>query len=346
VLALVAIAAVLAGYGLVHGGDAAPAAEGAAAAAPAADTAPADAAPVAAVAPGPAAPAAAHELHMGRISVAMREKQRRREEIARLRLGTPDKLALVRALLASARAGDAEAEAAIARAFMECMMWTYPDSEGRSWQEHLQDPRLPAGERAIVEKGLGSCGPLNSASPDEVGTYAQWQELARESGDGLAVMDQELPLDGQNIDAHLSNFHQAVATGDSAVLRRIFNNYAVVSDGLGWNGLPRDEYRHQYRLFKAISELSACELGEDCSGQSVRADCSNAPAVFDCSYAGDPLRYYELHLSPADYAYVTNYAQTLTDHFLSGNTDWPEARAYEDWLRKAAKDTDAQAGQK
>jgi hypothetical protein len=267
----------------------------------------------------------------------MAAKLDRREEIVRTWRRSADALSFVRWLLPAARAGDSEAQKAIADQLRSCYSVEHQEIRGKTWRQLLQNPNWNPNHRAEIEQQLTKCEPLNAASEDEVGSYGEWMQQAVAGGDGSAILEQSRIGEGRSTEDQMADFHRAVATGDPAVLRSIVASYAYESDGFSWGSQHPEDMLAQMRLLNASIDLAECRLGADCSTQTVQEECGAWWSQYDCSYADNLRSYYELHLSRQDFAKADGYAQTLADEFLSGQYQWPEATAYENLLRNQSK---------
>lgn len=271
------------------------------------------------------------------VTASMIEKLRRRNELRRAWMDSTDDLEFVRSLLPAARAGDSEAQMQIVAVLSTCAFWERPDRRGRTQRQNLTGPGSTPEGRANIEHALAKCDPLESAPADEIGTREEWLRRAADAGDGDALLVRAEETENRSGDDRVADFRHAIASADPEVLITIAAHYAYFVDGYSWGALPREEADQRRELFSASLQLARCRLGEDCSAQAIQENCGQEYSRFDCTYAPDVESYYELHLSAADFATARAQAQQLTDNFLSGSYDWPEAKSYEASLRRPGR---------
>jgi hypothetical protein len=261
-------------------------------------------------------------VHAAKKASSMAVQLRRREVLARAFEESGDLLAFVRSILAAAKAGDVEAQVAIAQALSECS-----DADLKAGPEkRLTDPNLDDATRESFERQLHRCETLRVASPDDVGTSDAWMKRAAEGGSGPAIMEvAEDPKSGDT-EHRIAEFHRAIDAGDPLVLFSLMVYYDATHDSSPWWGRSGTGW-----TAAAAMTLAQCQLGVDCSdkGMLYRMHCANGR----CGNADTLQRYYELRLNPQQYADVQAQVQILVDRFLSGRYDWPEAQAYEDRIR-------------
>ncbi len=279
---------------------------------PANSATPAAVAAVLATPPAPAAkpPPAARAIPL----VDLGHRRRLQQEF----MEATDWLAFVRRQLPEARAGDSEAALMIANALSIC---------GGIEKRAAAAANGKGEEGEDSESGRRFCAALLQAPPDEVGTAADWLRQAAEQGNGLALLSRADDADlGRSIEQRIADLHAAIASADPTVVNRLI--LAGYAD-------KHTEYpvsTRDFRMNTAESDLVVCALGYDCG--------VNGP-VYDgmyckrkgCLHADGVERYYELSMSPEDYAEAQNYSRQLAARATSGRYDWPEAQLLERQLK-------------
>jgi hypothetical protein len=269
------------------------------------------------------------------LSTAMVDKLRERRELQQ-RKNTEDEAALARSLLPAAQAGDTEAQMMLAWILTDCMFLDHRYRSGKTERDYLLMGETGPGRQDYLMKQLIACDALRAMPGDKLGTREEWLRRAAEGGDGRALMQRASEAEGMSIDARIADFHRAIASADPDVLRAIAGLYFIPSPPSA-DADAAQEARDAANLGRVAMDLADCSLGQDCSAQALAADCKNEFSSFDCSYADSVSDYYQRHLSAADFAQANALAKRLTDDFVSGSYDWPEAKAYEEGLRKPRK---------
>lgn len=252
---------------------------------------------------------------------------RRRRDMEREMIASPDLLEFVRAHLPEARSGDGEVQQLLSEALQLCASIEAdilaPGSELRA---ALNNPAADAAQRKQALSFSRRCDALTSAQA-ETGTSSFWRDLAAERGVGAALLEQAGDPQ-RSAGQRLVDFRRALSTVDPSVVMML--TYA------GPYALNRAEAGGTAEMdFDGISAAQAlvqCKLGYDCSSTgAVYEDlhCKSKRSRPNCQRADDVQRYYELSLNPQRFAAVDEYASTLVANMRSGNDDWPEAQTLE-----------------
>lgn len=243
-------------------------------------------------------------------------------------------LAFVEKYLAAARAGDTEAQFAIAERFRFCerrlSLIPPPGSEKRAKLE-----ARPGGTQQIAH-AQHLCDGLMQASADDVGTANGWLQQAADGGNGAALLELAIqnPL-AESVDQRISDLHRALDTGDPQVLSAV-----VVSAHQAYlTGDQMDTDDADIMKYGLI--LAQCDLGMSCS---ISGPDSAICSVYACGQATDLQGTIQLNLAPWVYTRARAYADELLANLASGNHDWPEAAAMEATIRGTAAGLSASAG--
>lgn len=238
-----------------------------------------------------------------------------------------DLLAFVRKHLAEARAGDGEAQYAIAQILASCAtLEKQTTADGRPVRDALGDATASERDRRQAQLIASHCDPLDDARA-EVGTAADWYRQADRGGVGAAMLDEaQSGPDFGSAEARVDKLRRAVATGDPDVIVAL-----VASDQQIRDTASRDPV-----YVAAAMGLTQCALGYDCSGTGpiYQSACPNG-----CPHADNVQNYFELNMNPPEFAAAQAYAATLAANIASGSDSWPQAQALEQGIAGAAADS-------
>jgi hypothetical protein len=298
---------------------------------------PAAPAPMAASAPGPAAkPPQISPLLLAKKKDEAAPKRvdlSRRWTLTRQLVESQDLLAFVRGQLDQARAGDGEAQLAVAMALQLCEnleKTRLPD--GRRLSAALSDPAASDQQRSMAHNVADRCDPLLQAQ-SEIGSATDWLHRAERNGVGAAMMIAAgLGPDYGSEQERIDSFRQALASADPAVVEQLIFN----SDR--WSRAGDAVQTENPENVMAAIALSQCALGYDCSDSGFIYEqlCRRGR----CAHADSVQRYYELKLNPQEFAAVQDYAASLVANLRSGRDDWPEAQKLEQRIRDAGPEAD------
>lgn len=225
--------------------------------------------------------------------------------------------------IASARAGDDEAQLFISRALGMCSVFEEKVLPKGSAYRAAAESAPPYSERykqAIHSEKL--CDPLAAANTDDVGTAEYWLKRAAEGGNGEAQFEIALNEDGQlSADDRVGYFHRALSSGNPYVV-------PLLVLYVGYDHLSGDEQiRSNPQLSTAAAALAQCEMGANCSSSSMTF--LNNCATSRCDNAASVQEYYRLKLNSEEYGVAEQYANRLVQDLRSGRFDWPEAMQIE-----------------
>ena len=241
-----------------------------------------------------------------------------------------DWLSFVREHVPQARAGDVEAALVILGVFDNCDRMQKRAASGNGSKEDQADS---------VETLRRFCGGLLQAPAEEVGTQEEWLRTAIAQGSGLALLTRAEGADpARSQEQRVADLHAAIDSGDPTVIgRMIVENYGDKHSGFGND---RD-----FRVVRAESDLVLCSMGYDCG--------SKGPVYGGmycqrkgCLHADGVERYYELSMSPPDYAEALAYSRQLAAEVGSGRYDWPEAQFLEKQVTASQQDGETGATEK
>ncbi len=233
-----------------------------------------------------------------------------------------DWLAFVQEHVPQARAGDVEAALMILSVFDSCDKMQKRAASGSGSKEEQADS---------VETLRRFCGGLLQAPAEEVGTKEEWLRMASAHGSGLALLTRAEGADpARSQEQRVADLHAAIDSGDPTVVERmIMGNYGDKHPNYGSD--------REFRIMRAESNLVLCSLGYDCG---------SAGPVYEgmycqpkgCLHADGVERYYELSMSPPDYAEALAYSRQMAAEVGSGHYDWPEAQFLEKQVTASQQD--------
>jgi hypothetical protein len=233
-------------------------------------------------------------------------------------LRNADLLAFVRKHLAEARAGDGEAQYAIAKVLAGCAtLEKRTTADGRLVRDVLDDVTATERDRRQAQIIASHCDPLDDARA-EIGTAADWYQQADRNGVGAAMLEEAQSGAGfGSADARLDKLRQALASGDPEVIAAL----VAASDQQVHDSVLREPIDAA-----AVLALTQCALGYDCSGAGpiYQHACSGG-----CEHADSMQGYYELNMNPQEFAAVQGYAASLAANIRGGGDSFAEAQALE-----------------